>query len=246
MLKKTYFYPLAFALLFCLSCAATPTPKAQNEYTFTSYVSGIEVPWGMEWLSSGELLVTDRSGILYVVQDGEIVAEFTEILGDLYPERQGGFLDVQAHPNHSENGWVYFSYSSTSGEGEGANTKIIRAKLGDSGLEEVETLYKATPNSRRGVHYGSRLEFGTDGTLYFTIGDRGNRDVNPQSLSIDGGKVYRINDDGSIPQDNPFFGNTDAIEAVYSYGHRNQQGMERHPVTGQMWAHEHGPRGGMN
>ena len=205
MLKKTYFYPLAFALLFCLSCAATPTPKAQNEYTFTSYVSGIEVPWGMEWLSSGELLVTDRSGILYVVQDGEIVAEFTEILGDLYPERQGGFLDVQAHPNHSENGWVYFSYSSTSGEGEGANTKIIRAKLGDSGLEEVETLYKATPNSRRGV-YIMAVVWNLEPMEHFilpleTVGI----DVNPQSLSIDGGKVYRINDDGSIPQDNPFF-----------------------------------------
>lgn len=244
MLKQSSFYPLAFALLFWLSCAATPTPQAQNEYTFTKYVSGIEVPWGMEWLSSGELLVTDRSGILYVVRDGEIVAEYDEVFGDLYPERQGGFLDVQAHPNYSENGWIYFSYSSTSGEGEGANTKIIRAKLGDNGLEAVQTLYKATPNSRRGVHYGSRLEFGTDGTLYFTIGDRGNRDVNPQSLSIDGGKVYRINDDGSIPQDNPFVGQDNAIEAVYSYGHRNQQGMERHPVTGQMWAHEHGPRGG--
>lgn len=244
MKKLTSLTSLLAAVVLLVSCAATPTPKTQDNYTFTKYVSGIEVPWGMDWLSTGELLVTDRSGILYVVKEGEIVSSFSQALDDIYAERQGGFLDVQVHPNHAENGWIYFSYSSSSGEGEGANTAVIRARLGANGLEDVETLYKATPNSTRGQHYGSRLEFGTDGTLYFTIGDRGSRDVNPQNLSIDGGKVYRINDDGSIPEDNPFVGQDGAIEAVYSYGHRNQQGMERHPLTGKMWAHEHGPRGG--
>lgn len=105
-------------------------------------------------------------------------------------------------------------------------------------------MYKAVPNSTRAHHFGSRLEFDRNGYLFFTIGDRGNRDVNPQDITRDGGKVYRIHDDGSIPSDNPFVGEPGAKPAVYSYGHRNPQGMAMNPATGEIWAHEHGPRGG--
>ncbi|MGB0347161.1 MAG: PQQ-dependent sugar dehydrogenase [Balneolaceae bacterium] len=230
-------------LVFLFSLIFSTAVQAQN-YEAELYVEGVDVPWGMAWLPNGDMLVTEREGALYLIRDGEIVSTVGNLPDDIDANGQGGFLDVDVHPNYEENGWIYFSYSSSSGEGEGSNTAIIRAKLGGTDLTDIETLYKATPNSRRGQHYGSRMEFDNDGYLFFTIGDRGNRDVLPQDLSQDGGKVYRIHDDGTIPEDNPFVGQDDALPAVWSYGHRNQQGMAMNPATGIMWAHEHGPRGG--
>lgn len=120
----------------------------------------------------------------------------------------------------------------------------MRAKIQGNALVEKQLLYKAKPNTTRGQHFGCRLEFDTEGFLYFSIGDRGNRDVNPQSIQRDGGKIYRIHDDGRIPDDNPFINESGAKTAIYSYGHRNPQGLALHPETGQLWEHEHGPRGG--
>jgi glucose/arabinose dehydrogenase len=111
-------------------------------------------------------------------------------------------------------------------------------------LVDLEVLYKASPNTRKGQHFGGRLTFDNENYLYFSVGDRGNRDVYPQDINLDGGKIYRINDDGSIPSDNPFFNNPNAKKAIYSYGHRNPQGMFKHPITGKIWTNEHGPRGG--
>jgi glucose/arabinose dehydrogenase len=237
---------IALFIIGCTGAADTQqTPLPDYEYSYELAVEGISVPWGMAWLPNGDMLLTERAGSLYLVEEGQ--SETTEIAGlpnDIYAEGQGGFLDVDVHPNYEENGWIYFSYSSSSGEGEGDNTAIIRAKLEENALTNVETLYKATPNSTRGQHYGSRIEFDKDGYLYFSVGDRGNRDVNPQDISRDGGKIYRINDDGSIPNDNPFVGNDEGLDAIYSYGHRNPQGMAMNPASGAIWAHEHGPRGG--
>lgn len=207
-------------------------------------VSGIQIGWGIGFLPNGDILVTEKSGTLYRVSNGEIAAEITDgIPSDLEINGQGGFLDVELHPNYEENGWIYFSYASNEGGGEGSNTKIIRAKLENDALTSVETIYKAAPNSTRGQHYGSRIVFDNNGYLFFSVGDRGNRDVNPQDINRDGGKIYRLNDDGSIPEDNPFVGK-DGLDAIYSYGHRNPQGMALNPATGVVWEHEHGPRGG--
>lgn len=233
---------LAFLLLFCTSLAATAQEK---EYSAELYVGGIATPWGMDWLPSGELLVTDRSGILYKIVDGKLSeVDISAIKEDIYAQRQGGLLDIRVHPDYESSGWIYFSYSSITGGGEGANTKIIRAKLVGNSLTSVETLYKASPNTTAGVHYGSRIEFDNDGYLFFSIGDRGNRDVNPQDVTKDAGKIYRLMADGSIPADNPFVNEAGAKKAVYSYGHRNPQGMDLNPMTGKIWAHEHGPQGG--
>lgn len=136
------------------------------------------------------------------------------------------------------------SYASSEGEGEGGNTAVMRAKLNGNQFTSQEVIYKATPNTTRGQHFGSRMVFDRDSYLYFSIGDRGGTNENPQDLTKDGGKVYRINDDGSIPEDNPFVGEPNAKEAIYSYGHRNPQGMILHPETGEVWVHEHGPQGG--
>jgi len=163
---------------------------------------------------------------------------------EIYVRGQGGFLDIELHPNYEENGWIYFSYSSSEGDGKGGNTAIMRAKLEGNSLINLEQLYKGVPNTTKGQHFGSRLEFDTKGYLYFSIGDRGNRDVNPQDVTRDGGKIYRLHDDGNIPEDNPFVDKSGAKKAIFSYGHRNPQGLALHPKTGKLWEHEHGPRGG--
>jgi glucose/arabinose dehydrogenase len=233
--------PLLILPLFVLMLQSS---LQAQDYKTELYVDGIDVPWGMAWLPSGDMLVTERSGKLYLIREGKIITTIGNLPADIDANGQGGLLDIEIHPNYTENGWIYLSYSSSAGEGKGSNTAIVRAKLDENNLSELEILYKATPNSRRGQHYGSRIAFDKQGYLFFTIGDRGNRDKLPQDVSKDGGKVYRINDDGTIPEDNPFVNVKGALPALWSYGHRNQQGLAMHPATGIMWAHEHGPRGG--
>ena len=198
--------------------------------------------WSIEFFEDNSILAAVKSGSIFHYKDGEK----TEIKGlpEIYLRGQGGLMDLAFHPNFKENRWLYFSYASEYEGEKGGNTTIARAKLIKDSLEDMEILYKGTPNSTKGQHFGGRLEFDNEGYLYFAIGDRGNRNVNPQDLSLDGGKIYRINDDGSIPMDNPFFETPNARKAIYSLGHRNPQGMFKHPLTGKIWTNEHGPRGG--
>lgn len=217
------------------------SPETIN-YTTEVIVPELNIPWGMVFLSDGSILLTEKEGKLIHYKDG--VKLEIEGLPTVLARGQGGLLDIELHPNYKSNGWIYLSYSSPEGEGEGANTAIMRAKIEGNKLVNSELLYKASPNSRKGQHFGSRLEFDNDGFLYFSVGDRGDRDTNPQDITRDGGKIYRLNDDGSIPEDNPFVNETNAKTAIFSYGHRNPQGMTRHPQTGKIWTHEHGPQGG--
>jgi len=237
------------ALVFTLSaCAQTQessvkaeSPSAIN-YTVETVVADMKNPWGMAFLPDGSMLVTEKEGILLQVKDGKKTA--IKGLPDIYVRGQGGLMDVELHPDFKTNQLIYFSYASAEGEGDGGNTAIMRAKLSNHQLTEQTVLYKASPNSTRGQHFGSRISFDREGYLYFSIGERGNRDENPQDITRDGGKIYRLHDDGTIPKDNPFVNEANAKKAIYSYGHRNPQGMTLHPVTGKIWAHEHGPRGG--
>ena len=162
----------------------------------------------------------------------------------MYNRNQGGLLDVRLHPDYEKNGWIYLTYSSKEGAEKGGHTALMRTQLKDGALVNSKVLYKGAPNTTKGHHFGSRIRFDKDGFLYFSIGDRGARDENPQDITKDGGKIYRLNADGSIPTDNPFVGQSGAREAIFSYGHRNPQGMAVHPETGKIWIHEHGPRGG--
>lgn len=235
---------IAFVLLNC-----TPEPEAQvanadRSYSLEQVVTSTDIPWGMAWLPTGELLFTEKSGALWVVENGEMREQPVNGLPEIHVAGQGGLLDIELHPDYENNGWIYISHSSPEGGGEGGNTQIIRGKLIKNTLSQVEVLYKGVPNTARGVHFGSRLEFDDEGYLFFSIGDRGNRDVNPQDITRDAGKVYRIHDDGRIPADNPFVNEAGAKAAIYSYGHRNPQGMAKNPYTGKIWEHEHGPRGG--
>ncbi|MEX0719814.1 MAG: PQQ-dependent sugar dehydrogenase [Balneolaceae bacterium] len=249
IIQSVEFWPVLMAFILAPllnACNSNAESKIQSNISVEAeqVVSGIDIGWGMAFLPNGDLLITEKSGVLHVVRDGELHNEIGGIPGDLDVNGQGGFLDIKLHPDYANNEWVYFTYASNSGPGDGSNTALIRAKIQDNQLVEKETLYKAEPNSTRSQHYGSRIEFDNEGFVYFSIGDRGNQDVNPQDLGMDGGKIYRLNDDGSIPSNNPFVGEDGAKEAVYSYGHRNPQGMDIHPETGQIWIHEHGPQGG--
>ncbi|CAM2851694.1 PQQ-dependent sugar dehydrogenase [Flavobacterium frigoris] len=233
---------------FIYSCQAQPNPKdvaLQDEvknYTLETVVDGIPIPWGMAWLPDGSMLVTEKSGILYHIKNGQK----TEVknVPAVYNRGQGGLLDIVLHPDYAKNGWIYITYASTEGEGEGGNTKLIRAKLENESLTQIQSLYKCGPNTTKGQHFGSRIVFDNEGYLYFSAGERGAHFVNPQDITRDNGKIYRLNDDGSIPADNPFVGKAGAKEAIYSYGHRNPQGLVKNPVTGAIWDHEHGPKGG--
>lgn len=223
-----------------MSCAQNTKNSTNKEYEII--VPELENPWGFTFLPDKSILINEKSGELIHFKDGKK----TTISGlpEIYVRGQGGLMDIELHPNYKESGWIYFTYASKTGEGKGGNTTVMRAKLEDNKLTNQEVLYKAEPNSTRGQHFGSRLAFDNDGYLYFTVGDRGNRDENPQNITRDCGKVYRLNADGSIPEDNPFVDKPNAKKAIFSYGHRNPQGMVKHPTTGEIWTHEHGPRGG--
>ena len=205
-------------------------------------VPDLSNPWGFTFLPDHALLITEKEGKLIHFKNGVK----TEIDGvpKIYLRGQGGFMDIELHPNYEENGWVYFTYASSEGKGKGGNTTLMRAKLKGKQLVDKEVLYKASPNSIKGQHFGSRIAFDAENHIFFSVGDRGNRDVNPQDITKDCGKIYRLNDDGSIPKDNPFINKKNAKKAIYSFGHRNPQGMEVNPFTKEIWSHEHGPQGG--
>lgn len=213
------------------------------DFYVQTVVEDVDVVWGMAFFPDGSMIITERDGEMHLVKNGELVEEPIAGVPQVWAEGQGGLLDIEPHPQYEENGWLYFSYSKP-GDG-GANTAIMRARYDEEShsLVDKEELYSATPFTDRGQHFGSRIKFDPDGYLYFSIGDRGNRDENPQDITRDGGKIYRLNDDGSIPEDNPFVGE-EGIDAVYTYGVRNPQGMDVHPETGIVWTNEHGPRGG--
>ena len=246
-MKKIFLLPLSVVIFYTTSCISQENPPVietpdQSQYTTETIIEGIDIPWGMDFISENEILVTEKKGILYRVING--VKNEVSGLPEIYVRGQGGLLDIALHPDFKSNNIIYFTAAINVEGDEGGNTSLYKATLKGNSLEEVKLLYKALPNTKKGQHYGSRIVFDGQGHLFFGIGDRGNRDVNPQNLGIDGGKIYRLNLDGSIPVDNPFVNQEGAIAAVYSYGHRNPQGMTMHPKKGELWENEHGPKGG--
>lgn len=215
---------------------------SSDPYTYEVVVPDLYIPWGFVFLPDRSMLITEKQGDLIHFKNGRKAVlrgvPEVKVLG------QGGLMDIELHPDYEQNGWIYIAYASDAGEGGGANTAIMRFKIKGNTLVDKQLIYKATPNSRRGQHFGCRIIFDRNGFLYFSIGDRGNREINPQNIQSDCGKVYRLHDDGKIPVDNPFVRDRYAKKAIFSYGHRNSQGMALHPETGEVWTHEHGPKGG--
>ena len=224
---------------------ASESKSSGMKIRLETVIDGLTNPWGMTFLPGGDMLFTERSGELYRLSP---TGEKQEVAGvpEVLAAGQGGLLDVELHPEFEANNWLYLSYSKPkSGSGKSmATTAVARAKLNGYQLNDVEVIFEALPYSKTRRHYGSRLEFDRDGYLFLSVGDRGNRDRNPQSLDNHCGKIHRIYDDGRIPEDNPFVNQAGAIPSIYSYGHRNPQGLSMNPETGVMWNHEHGPKGG--
>ncbi|HEU4985982.1 MAG TPA: PQQ-dependent sugar dehydrogenase [Rhizobiaceae bacterium] len=205
---------------------------------------GLQYPWGLDFLTDGRAIVTERGGTMRVFSGGEL-SEPIEGVPEVATVGQGGLLDVAAAPDFAESGMIYFSFSEP-GEG-GAGTAVARGKLVQDGeswrLDDVETIFTMNRKTSKGQHFGSRLVFHPDGTLFFTIGERGQGD-RAQDPSDHAGSVLRINPDGSVPEDNPFVEQENAAPEIWSIGHRNPQGMVFDPVTNSIWVVEHGARGG--
>jgi len=228
---------LFFALLILLFSGVV---TAQS-FKITTITKGLEHPWGMAFLPNGDMLVTERSGRLRLIQDGKLEQKAIAGLPSIQANGQGGLLDVILHPDYLKNGWIYFSYAEPGEKGMG--TAVSRARLKDLQLLDVEKIFSMNIKNGGGRHFGSRLLFDEKGYLYITIGDRGEQD-RAQLLNDHAGSVIRLHDDGRLPKDNPFVKQPGVKAEIYSYGHRNPQGMSLHPQTGEVWIHEHGPQGG--
>jgi aldose sugar dehydrogenase len=232
-------------------------------FKLVKVVSGLEHPWAVNWLPNGEMLVTERAGRLLVIEGSKITDLKNLPQVDLKEDsksptdggNQGGLLDVVPHPNYQNNGWIYFTYSSPgdddsnfSGDQKYATgTALARAKIDKNKgeLTDIEELYTQIPRTEPGRHYGSRIVFLGDGTLLFSIGDRGIR-YPSQDLTDPAGSIIRIKEDGGVPNDNPLLGMApgNLRPEIYSFGHRNNQGMAIDPKSKNIWVTEHGPYGG--
>jgi glucose/arabinose dehydrogenase len=200
-------------------------------------------PWGIDFLPDGRALVTEKGGALRVLDAGRLSPPVPGT-PEVWAQGQGGMLDVGVHPDYARNGWIYLSYSDP-GPGGSAMTAVVRGRLRDDRFTDVQAIFAAPEDlyRRGGVHFGSRFVFDGDGHVFFGIGERG-QGADAQDLARPNGKVHRLHDDGRVPADNPFVGREGALGSIYSYGHRNPQGLDRHPLTGALWDVEHGPRGG--
>jgi aldose sugar dehydrogenase len=246
-------WPIAAVLVGVLAGGATVQAEeefetARHRFRAEVFAEGLEIPWGMVFLPDGRLLVSERQGDLRLIDaQGQVSAPLLGVPA-VRARGQGGLMDVALHPDFAANSWVYFSYSDAAEDAAGEEvgfTVVARGKLKAAGLESVEVIYQApaAEYAARSHHYGSRLVFDTEGYLYFSVGDRGERHE-AQDVGVPNGKIHRLHDDGRVPADNPFVNSPGAVASIWSYGHRNPQGLALNPADGGLWDAEHGPRGG--
>jgi aldose sugar dehydrogenase len=241
------YLPIAcsMAMLPLLPAAAAAQQPVESEVSTEYQALRIERlapashPWGIAFIGDGRLLVSERAGRLFIIENGRR----TQVTGvpEVRARNQGGLLDVVAHPGYADNGWVYITYST--GTEERTTTALGRARLDGSRLTDFQELFVSNAWGHPGGHYGSRILFLGDGTLLMTVGDRMRNPERAQDPRDHAGSILRLRDDGTVPADNPFAGRAGYAPEVYSYGHRNIQGIAMQPVTRDVWIFEHGPRG---
>ena len=230
-LRSSYFFP-----------SIAQAQRIQTEFDVRLIAEGLQFPWGMAFMPDGNVLVTERVGQLRVITpDGRVSAPVKGVPA-VFVQQQGGLLDVALDPEFPKNRLIYLSYAEP--EGHKASTAVARAELIDGRLEKLQVIFRQLPKTDGGVHFGSRLAFAPDGNLFITLGDRGDYMDEAQRLGNYFGKIIRIRPDGSVPADNPFVNDPKAKPEIWSYGHRSVQGAAIHPKTGELWIHEHGPKGG--
>jgi aldose sugar dehydrogenase len=222
----------------------SPTPAPVDGAVRVQTVArGLEHPWALAFLPDGRMLVTERPGRVRIVERDGRLSEPLAGVPRVQASGQGGLLDVALDPHFTESRLVYLAYAEP-GEGRTAGTAVAQGRLSEGRLEDVQVVYQQRPKVEGANHFGSRLVFARDGTLFVTQGDRFTYRDGAQDLSVGFGKIVRINPDGSVPRDNPFVGRAGARPEIWSYGHRNIQSAALHPQTGQLWTVEHGARGG--
>ena len=223
--------------------------SAHHDFRIVKVADGLITPWSMAFLPGGDMLITERPGRLRLVRNGLLRMAPVEGVPEVLAQGQGGLFDVVLHPDFESNRLVYLSYAKPIGEGTEATTAVARGRFENDRLTDVEDIFVAQTQGRPG-HYGARLAFDGDGYLFVTVGERqapsiGDLEAHPaQDISNHHGTVVRLHDDGSVPVDNPFVGESDVLPEIWSYGHRNPQGLAINPVTGDVWITEHGPQGG--
>ncbi|HEV8496391.1 MAG TPA: PQQ-dependent sugar dehydrogenase [Gemmatimonadaceae bacterium] len=225
-----------------------PAPRSPNPKPVTGVVAvdtiarGLSNPWGLEFLPDGRMIVTERPGSLRIIdRNGKISEPLSGV--PAVGGGQGGLLDVAIDPAFATNNIIYLSFAEPAPDGT-AGTSVARAHLGASGLDDVGVIYSQQPKVKGGNHFGSRIVFARDGTMWITQGERFDYREQAQDLGSDLGKIVRVNSDGSIPRDNPFVSRAGARPEIWSYGHRNIQAAAMDPATGQLWTVEHGAKGG--
>ncbi len=233
---------LVVSLALCPIVALAQAVKTDLEsLRVVKVVEGLEHPWCVAWLPDGTMLVTERPGRLRIVKDGKLDPRPVEGVPRVVARGQSGLFDVAPHPRFSENHLVYLSYTAR-GKG-GIGTELARGKLVGHRLENVQVLFSETPKAETSLQFGGRIVFDGKGHVFLSLGDLGEKE-RAQKPDDDAGSVIRLNDDGSVPQDNPFVGKPGWKPEKYDLGHRNIEGMAWNPATGMLWTHEHGPQGG--
>jgi glucose/arabinose dehydrogenase len=222
--------------------------SAQHDFRVVTVVEGLEHAWSLAFLPGGDMLVTERPGRLRIVRNGVLLPDSVPGVPAVLARGQGGLLEVAPHPDFATNRLIYLTFSKPIGDGERATTAVVRGRFENDRLTGVQEIFEA--DSRGNGHYGSRLAFDRNGFLFITVGDRqapprGDLAAHPaQDRSNHHGTINRLHDDGRVPADNPFVNEAGVRPEIWSYGHRNPQGLAIHPETGDVWANEHGPQGG--
>ena len=232
-----------------VSAQSGPVRTALHDFRVVPVADGFEVPWSIAFLPGGDILVTERAGRLRIVRDRKLLPDPVPGMPEVVARGQGGLMDVVPHPDFASNRMIYVSYSKPREDlGRAGTTAVIRGTFENDRFTLVDEIFEAV--SQGGGHYGCRLAFDADGYLYLSVGDRmasptGDLAAHPaQDISNHHGVIVRLRDDGSVPKDNPFVGRAGAMPEIWSYGHRNPQGLAIHPETGAVWLTEHGPQGG--
>lgn len=246
-LLSLYLYAVAIFSPVTVTADNLRFTSSKANYTTEVLIEDLSHPWGMVFLNESDMLITERTGNLRKVVNGKLQDDEVQGLPDIREIGQGGLLGITLHPDFGRNKLVYLSYSGR--EKSQYGTEVLRGTLTNNRLDNIEVIFKAQPKQDRGHHFGSRLVFADDGTLFISLGDRGaspshGRGHPAQQLNNHIGSLIRINDDGTVPQDNPYLGKAGAKEEIYTIGNRNMQGMAINPLTREIWTHEHGPQGG--